>query len=664
VIAGSIAPRERRDAILSTLSWAAATLLGTEDWRAAVPELLRRLGAATDASRICLAENSTRVDGRIEASLIDEWLAPDAPPRRVATTPRLQYSGRIVRQLRRGESFDGLVRDMSPPERAFFELHDVQALFCVPIFCGAEWWGMLAIDDCRAERRRTQPETDALRAAAPILGGAIARARAEASLRESEVRYRDLAGLGSDWYWEQDENLRFTYLSRDVEAVSGFPAEAFLGKTRHETRPIGLSEQEWARHLDDLAHHRPFRDLAFQRLDPQGRMHWYMTSGIPMQDREGRFRGYRGIGRDVTAQVEAESALRAKDVELEASHRTLRSALDSMSEGFTLWDRDDRLVLWNRRHLEMFPVVDGLLRPGVSYESLLRHNVQAGSLALGDRTAEEHIRATVAAHRSGGAREVHAANGRVFAVREYRTAEGGIVRLDSDITEYKRRERALVEAREQAETANRAKSAFIANMSHELRTPLNAIIGFADILRNGMFGPLSDRYRHYADDIAHSGEHLLALINDLLDVAKVEAGKYELHREPVSLAALVDETCRVLAPRAAEAKVRLENRVRDDLPPWRIDRRAIGQVLLNLLSNAVKFRQDRGSAAVEARVEDAMLVLAVIDDGIGIPASELPRLTQPFEQIENVWTRSRQGTGLGLAISKSLVELHGCTLTI
>jgi PAS domain S-box-containing protein len=799
----SVAPAlvlARRDAILSTLSWAAATLLGDADWRAALPELLQRLGQATDASRVYLHEVSIDAAGRIGGAAAAEWAAPHTPPRPTDDHLRgFEYSGRFVRVLRRGEVYEGQTRDYTPIEQALFATHGIRATLCVPIMVDGSWWGTLGLDECRTERRWEQPVVDALRAAAPILAGAMVRARTEAALRESERRFRDLAGLGSDWYWEQDAALRFTYLSAGVEKVSGFSAASFLGKMRHETQPLGMSAADWARHLDDLAHHRPFYDLRFERIDAQGRRHFILSSGAPVFGPDGAFLGYRGIGRDITAQAEAEAALRAKEAELEAtSHRirdaiesindgfslwdaedrlvlwnarypalnwairdhvragmtfhevvrhgvtrgmvplsaatvdesieiyvsrhrkaipfreliysdgrviavrefrtfdggivrldtditaqrkaeqalrtkeaelqatnaAVRDALESMSEGFTLWDADDRLLLWNRRHVEFFPELEAVLRAGISFVDILRHNIKIGAVSVGDRAPEVHEAEVVAAHRAGGEREVHTGDGRIIAVREYRTAEGGIVRLDTDITDMRQREQALVEAREQAETANRAKSTFIANMSHELRTPLNAIIGFSDILRGAMFGPLSERYREYAVDISRSGAHLLALINDLLDTAKVEAGKYELHREPLPIGAAVDEAFRVLAPRAAEADVRLINTIGSDIAPWLLDRRAIGQVLLNLLSNAVKFSRRGGQATVAAAVVDGRLEVSVVDDGIGIPAHELPRLAKPFEQVESVWSRSREGSGLGLAICKSLVELHGGTLDI
>jgi signal transduction histidine kinase len=646
----------RRDAILSTLSWAAVALLGTSDWRTAIPELLERLGQATDASRVYLHEMTPDLAGRIGGDSVGEWAAPHAMVRPASSTSRFEYSGRFVRLLRQGAVLDGRPREYTPVERVFFGAHGIRSVLCVPILIDGAWWGTLGMDDCRAERRWTQPEVDALQAAAPILGAAVTRSRAEAEIAASHRAISDAIENMSDGFSLWDAEDRLVRWNRNFAAIypeiaDGLrPGVRFIDLVRRNL-VVGIAPngQETEARVRDIL---TTRDLGGRRelLLRDGRM-------IAIREHRTADGGMVRLDTDITA-------LRAKEAELAATHRTVRDALESMSEGFTLWDAEDRLVMWNRKHIEFFPELGSVLRPGISFVEVLRHNIATGVVSTGERSAEEHERIVVAGHRAGGQREVRAGDGRIVAVREYRTAEGGIVRLDTDITDMRRREAALVEAREQAETANRAKSTFIANMSHELRTPLNAIIGFSDILRGQLFGPLAEKYREYASDISHSGAHLLALINDLLDTAKVEAGKYELHREPLPIGAAVDEAFRVLAPRAAEADVRLINTIGGDIAPWPLDRPAIGQVLLNLLSNAVKFSRRGGQAMVAAAIVDSQLEIRVVDDGIGIPAQELPRLARPFEQVESVWSRSREGSGLGLAICKSLVELHGGTLDI
>lgn len=215
-----------------------------------------------------------------------------------------------------------------------------------------------------------------------------------------------------------------------------------------------------------------------------------------------------------------------------------------------------------------------------------------------------------------------------------------------------------------AEAANRSKSEFLANMSHELRTPLNAIIGFSEIMGSGLFGELgSPKYKEYAGDIHASGTHLLELINDILDMSKIEAGRMTLETQPLELAEVTEESLRLISARADVAKVTIENNL-PALPTVQADKRAVKQVLLNLLSNAVKFTPAGGTIHLKASTGGGFVTIAVEDSGIGIPASALPKIGRPFEQVESQHSKSHKGTGLGLALSRSLVELHGGTLTI
>jgi two-component system cell cycle sensor histidine kinase PleC len=200
-------------------------------------------------------------------------------------------------------------------------------------------------------------------------------------------------------------------------------------------------------------------------------------------------------------------------------------------------------------------------------------------------------------------------------------------------------------------------------MSHELRTPLNAIIGFSEMMHSGVLGPLADKYLEYCRDIRESGRYLLDVINDILDMAKIEAGRFEINPEHFSIDSVVTEALRVIAPRAEQKHLQLTIEVEPGLA-IEADRRGFKQIVLNLLSNAVKFTPDGGSVSVRARLAGDFVALAVEDTGIGIPESAMRKLGRAFEQVQSPLTRNHQGSGLGLAIAKSLAELHGGAVRI
>ena len=232
--------------------------------------------------------------------------------------------------------------------------------------------------------------------------------------------------------------------------------------------------------------------------------------------------------------------------------------------------------------------------------------------------------------------------------------------------ERKRVESQLVEAKNSAESASRAKSEFLANMSHELRTPLNAIIGFSEILSGEHLGPLSNiRYLEYASDIHSSGQHLLSIINDVLDMSKIEAGKLQIHEEEIALAPLLSSSLRMVRERARKQRVELVCKMVGSGHSILADERAIRQCLLNLLSNAVKFSPQGGRITVDVAVDPAgRTVLTITDEGIGMSEEEQERALQPFGQAHSATTRTYGGTGLGLPITQGLIEAHGGVMTI
>jgi cell cycle sensor histidine kinase DivJ len=241
----------------------------------------------------------------------------------------------------------------------------------------------------------------------------------------------------------------------------------------------------------------------------------------------------------------------------------------------------------------------------------------------------------------------------------------GVLAGTRDISARKAQEDALLRARDEAESANRAKTQFLANMSHELRTPLNAVIGFSEILNRELFGALGEqRYRDYARLIHESGEHLLHVVNDILDMSKIEAGKLKLVKEPFDVSSLI-ASCVEIMRQVTEAKqLSLITDVAPGMPELVADRRACKQMLLNVISNAIKFTDAGGWVRISAREQNGSIEFIVADNGIGIDEQDLPKLGNPFVQADNAYNRSHDGAGLGLSVVKGLARLHGGRLAI
>jgi two-component system, cell cycle sensor histidine kinase PleC len=424
-------------------------------------------------------------------------------------------------------------------------------------------------------------------------------------------------------------------------------------------------------------------DHAFRMRHAHGRWLWLRVR-CELTRQEGEVGPHLiGIAVDITEQKNLVERTMAADLRL-------RDAIETIPEAFVLWDAENRLVLCNSNFQELHQLPDEAVVPGTSYETI----VATGRKPL--------IRATIA-HDSEprGARtfEAQLEDERWMHISERRTKDGGYVSVGTNITKIKQHEQKLIESerrqraiivdlrksqqalerqtaeladlaekyaeeKNRAEDANAAKSKFLANMSHELRTPLNAIIGFSEIMESGMFGPLgAEKYIEYSRDIRESGEYLLDVINDILDMSKIEAGGIRLSPEAVELDSLLADCIRVVSTRASEKRLAIKAEVEPGIR-LNADRRALKQITLNLLSNAVKFTPDGGAVTVQGRLRSGAVIIGITDNGIGIPRQALQKLGRPFEQVESQLTKRHQGSGLGLAIAKSLIELHGGAMRI
>ncbi|HWA61150.1 MAG TPA: ATP-binding protein, partial [Caulobacteraceae bacterium] len=496
----------------------------------------------------------------------------------------------------------------------------------------------------------------------------------QAAFTESQERFRLAVEAAKCGIWEWDLQSDEMFMSDVMGVMLGWGGGG-VAKGEQVLEKISPDHRERVRQSLKSAGEYGAFDVSFRVPGANGTPStWIDARGQGFGSGGDRFTRIIGVALDVTEE-------RLAQIRAQAAENRLRDAIDSVPEAFVLWDRAGRLLMCNANYRDFFQLEARLLKPGAQRDHVLRFV----RLAIKQELPPVE-----------GVREAELNDGRWIQIAERRTFDGGLVVTCADITAIKTQEearrlneeklqsavvkleRAQEEAAElarkyadekvKAEAANKAKSEFLANMSHELRTPLNAINGFSEMMTAQMFGPLGDaRYLEYAHDIHNSGQHLLALINDILDMSKIEAGKMNLRFEPLSVAELVEDCARLMRNRVDSAGLNLDLDI-PPLPDVEGDYRAIKQVILNLLSNAVKFTPRGGRVTVLAELRKEALGqrirVSVRDTGIGIAKEDLARLARPFEQVENQHAKTQKGTGLGLALTKSLVELHGGVLDL
>ena len=511
------------------------------------------------------------------------------------------------------------------------------------------------------------------------------RAR-EADVIYETVRSRIDTALnrGRCGLWDWDLARGRVFWSHSMFAILGLkPRDALMsfGELNALVHPEDIHLYELAAQLADAK--ATLVDHAFRMRHANGNWVWLRARCELVQQPGEAGPHLIGIAVDITEQ----KTLVERTVEADLR---LRDAIETIPEAFVVWDAQNRLVLCNSNFQELHNLPDAAIEAGASYESV----VAAGRKPV--------VRSKVTSEgQSPGARtfEAQLDDGRWLHISERRTKDGGYVSVGTDITNIKLHEEKLMESEKRlmatvadlrnsqqklerqaeevadlaekyaeektrAEEANQAKSSFLANMSHELRTPLNAIIGFSEIMESGMFGPLgTDKYREYCCDIHQSGQYLLDVINDILDMSKIEAGRIRLDPEQVELEPFLNDAMRVVSGRANDKQLALTARIGHGIR-LTADHRLLKQIVLNLLSNAVKFTPEGGRITIRARAARGCVIIAIADTGIGIPEDALARLGRPFEQVESQLTKSHQGSGLGLAIAKSLTELHHGTMRI
>jgi two-component system cell cycle sensor histidine kinase PleC len=551
---------------------------------------------------------------------------------------------------------------------------------------------MIARDDLFAEWRETATFNVTLFVATAavllvILYAYFSQAaRAQAADRlymEAHERVDMALVRGRCGLWDWDMVRGRMYWSRSMYEMLGYePSDAMLSfgavaEIVHEEDGdlFEMANRIMAREVDQIDH-------VFRMRRADGQWVW-IRAKAQVSDPDAADIHLIGIAVDVTEQ-------RTLAQRSEAADMRLRTAIESISESFVLWDSARNLVMCNSKYQQDTGLGDEDVVPGTP-----RTVVEKRMTAL----AAERRLANPNGPNGGTSWERQLADGRWLQVNELTTRDGGMVSVGADITQLKQHQAKLQDSEqrlmatiqdlslarraegertaelvelnrkymretERAEAASRAKSEFLANMSHELRTPLNAIIGFSEMMQQAYFGPLgSEKYEEYTKDIHAAGSYLLGVINDILDMSKIEAGQFSIDREGIDLNPLINETVRVVALQAAEKSITLDTRIAENMVLY-ADRRAIKQIVINLLANAVKFTGEGGRITLRARKVSGAIMLTIEDTGCGIPKEALKKLGRPFEQVQNQFSKNHTGSGLGLAISRSLAELHGGALKI
>ncbi|WP_273723609.1 ATP-binding protein [Bartonella sp. AU18XJBT] len=508
----------------------------------------------------------------------------------------------------------------------------------------------------------------------------IVRARKTDLVSEKIQNRIDMAMMrGRCGLWDWNMASGRVYWSRAMYEMLGYvPQDALLS----------ISQISAIINPDDAN----FFDLAQELMSGKKK---HIDINVPMRHADGHYVWMRiraevteeeephlvGISFDISEQQQLAEQTAQADLRI-------RDAIENISESFVLWDAEGRLVMSNSKFCEYAAIPKQILQSGIqraTVEAMARPAISEYPLKDDGTGNLTSIRQT--------------ADGCWLKINERRTQDGGLVCIGTDISELKQQQekfedserrlfsfiqelkrtrgsaqqraseveklnKSLKAEKERAESANKAKSEFLANMSHELRTPLNAILGFSDIMLQSTFGPLgSQRYKEYMHDIYNSGTHLLTLINDILDMSKIEAGRFTLDCKSTDLEPIISEAVRTLTPQAQEKNIVVTTNITPELHA-EVDGRAMKQIFLNLISNAVKFTPSGGNIDVCAFRKKNNLIFKITDTGVGIPQSAIKKLGQPFEQVENQLTKSHTGSGLGLAISRSLLELHKGKLEI
>ncbi len=481
------------------------------------------------------------------------------------------------------------------------------------------------------------------------------RDQAHRALVESENRFQDFARAGAYRFWETGIDGRYTYLS---PANRWFPnsEELLIGREQFLSPNFRYDQKDLDIVLGHIARREPYQDYHHTVIDGATRR-YRSTSGVPIFDAEGNFAGYRGGSLDETGEVLARR-------EAETLSARFHAAIGNFHAGFALWSGDRRFVTCNEFYRRASGVSSEALKPGISFEDFIRARAQQIAPFRG-LDVEEWIAARIADFDVPmTSHDYIDPDGTWYRITKQRLHNNDTLFFMADITLSKIREDELITARVVAESASRAKSEFLSNVSHELRTPLNAILGFAQIFERASPSMTTEKFARFGGIIRENGAYLLDLINGILDLSAIEAGRLNIVEDSVELEALAEEAIQLVRLRTGEDNIDLVNSIGHNAPRLLVDQVKMKQVLVNLLTNAIKFTPTGGRVELSFVHTGDGMNICVTDDGIGMTGDEITLALEKFGRIGRSRKAARDGLGLGLPLAKELVEAHGGKLSL
>ena len=618
---------------------------------AVIDRVLQRSGEHLGADRAYLfrfAECGTRM------SNTHEWCAEGIEPQRDVQDMPLAMAPWWRAQIVTGGMI--VVPDVADlpaeaaAEKALFEAQQIQSLFALPLQKKGKPYGFVGFDAVRSRRDWTPEEIEPLKLMADIISSALARKRAEQAAESHKERLRRgqlFANIGT---WEWDIQTGELFWTERIAPLFGHP-EGDLETSYDNFLAVIHPDDRQA--VTDAVNACVERDVPYEIehrvVWPDGSVRWLLERGAVVRDAAGKPLQMLGVVQDIDARKRAELALAERE-------RQLREAQALASIGNWTADLVTGELSWSDEIYRIFGHEPGSFAPSVEVFHAAVHPDDRALVVASERQAERNGRHDVV-HRivrpNGTVRHVH-------ELAQAQTDAAGIMICLSgtvqDITEQVEVERALIAARDEADRANRTKSEFLSSMSHELRTPMNAILGFSQLMEYD--ATLPDEHQDNVQEILKAGHHLLELINEVLDLAKVESGHIDLSLEPVEVCLIVEDSLGLVRPLADQRDIQLSHKVFKGAAV-RADRTRLKQALLNLLSNAIKYNRDAGSVRIEVQLEGAdRLRIRVTDSGPGIPAARLRELFQPFSRLDAEHS-DIEGTGIGLTITQRIVEMMG-----